>query len=330
MIGRAQSAKLRPQVRIGKAVAFTLKLLVTSACFWYLTRQINLAQVAQGVAAINVIWATFAVLAIMVQIPMVALRWEKIVDVLSNNSEQIPRQSILAITAIGIFFGQVFLYAAGDTVRAWMLAQLDRDWRLAVVSVLIDRAIGVSTLLAFGFVILLFPSALTALGGHRDAAVEIFGALLVAIAFGLLSAPYLMPLLGRWRFSRWIGTLGFAAHNVLLRSKSGWLIVGLAGSIHIFTIVSIWCIGKSLALSFPILDAAVLFALIQAVSLIPISVGGWGVREVAVVALLTTHGLSAERALFFSVCFGLVLVIGSLPGAFAWAFYSPTRLKASG
>jgi glycosyltransferase 2 family protein len=58
------------------------------------------------------------------------------------------------------------------------------------------------------------------------------------------------------------------------------------------------------------------------VALVPISISGWGLRELAVISLLGNHGIAPERALLFSVCFGLVLAVGSLPGALIWLFYS--------
>ena len=141
--------------------------------------------------------------------------------------------------------------------------------------------------------------------------------------------PYVAPILVTRRFTRGIGKLACSAHDVLLRSRRGGTIILLATAIHVLTILSVWCIGRAVGLAFPVIDAAVLFTLIVAVSLIPVSIGGWGTREVAVVALLTTDGLSMEKALFFSVCFGLVLVSASLPGAFVWAVYSPARAARS-
>jgi hypothetical protein len=72
----------------------------------------------------------------------------------------------------------------------------------------------------------------------------------------------------------------------------------------------------------PVSDAAVLFTVMIGVALVPISIGGWGLRELAVIALLGNHGVAPERALLFSVCFGLTLAVGSLPGAVAWLLYS--------
>jgi hypothetical protein len=58
------------------------------------------------------------------------------------------------------------------------------------------------------------------------------------------------------------------------------------------------------------------------VALVPISIGGWGLRELAVISLLGNHGVPPDKALLFSVCFGLTLAVGSLPGALAWLLYS--------
>ena len=83
----------------------------------------------------------------------------------------------------------------------------------------------------------------------------------------------------------------------------------------------VWLLGRAQGLVLSASDAAVLFTLVVGVSLIPISVGGWGLRELAVVSFLSDHGVAPERALLFSVCFGLALIIGALPGALAWAVY---------
>ena len=48
---------------------------------------------------------------------------------------------------------------------------------------------------------------------------------------------------------------------------------------------------------------------------------------VAVISLLGHHGVPPDKALLFSVCFGLALAVGSLPGALVWLLYSfaPSR-----
>ena len=58
----------------------------------------------------------------------------------------------------------------------------------------------------------------------------------------------------------------------------------------------------------------VLFAMV-----LPISVGGWGVREGAAVALLPIAALTTAQAFAASAAFGLMALLASLPGlALVW------------
>ena len=81
-------------------------------------------------------------------------------------------------------------------------------------------------------------------------------------------------------------------------------------------------------LALPLPDVVVMWTVMIGAVLIPISIGGWGLRELAVISLLATYGVAPERALLFSVCFGLALALGSLPGALAWLLY-PFRASSA-
>ncbi len=52
---------------------------------------------------------------------------------------------------------------------------------------------------------------------------------------------------------------------------------------------------------------------------IPISIGGWGLREASAVALWSMAGLSPEAAMASSVLYGLLSLLGALPGAIVLA-----------
>jgi hypothetical protein len=63
--------------------------------------------------------------------------------------------------------------------------------------------------------------------------------------------------------------------------------------------------------------------------ILPISIGGWGVREAAAVALLGMTGVDATSALLVSIMFGVRLVLATLPGRVVLADVegmSPSRL----
>jgi glycosyltransferase 2 family protein len=54
------------------------------------------------------------------------------------------------------------------------------------------------------------------------------------------------------------------------------------------------------------------------IQLLPVSLAGWGVREVVLVVALASFGIPAEAALATSVLLGLCLVIVGLPGGLIW------------
>ena len=230
---------------------------------------------------------------------------------------------MIAIMAITIFFGQIVPNLMGDAIRAWFLVRLGRNWRQGLESVIIDRGVGIAAMLIIGSVTLLFPSALSGLGGYRFEVLATFALLLIAGFAGLALVPYYAPLLGRFSATRWIAGFVSSSHRVLIASSAAPSIFVIALFVHLLTIMSIWSLGQAFMLNLSTIDSAVLFTLIVGIGIAPITIGGWGLREVAVTAFLNAQGIPSQEALLFSVCFGLVLVVASLPGAIALLVFSP-------
>ena len=313
-----------------KAALVAIKAAVTLGCLWYVARQVEFAKIAAVAGTLDMGWLGLAELVVMLQIPLVALRWNEILAALAAHRQRIT--AMIAVTAIGQFFTQVLPNVVGDGMRAWLLARLGSGWRNAVTSVVIDRGVGVGLMIALACGILLLPSALTALAGYRDVVLVVYGAMLMAGLIGLVLVPLLVPILERWRYTREIGAFAAAARRVLIGPRSP-AILAIAGLVHALTILIVWSLGRAQGLALPVSDAAVLFTVMVGISIIPVSVGGWGLRELAVVSVLGDHGIAPERALLFSVCFGLVFVVGSLPGALAWLLYPlppPERSPGAG
>ena len=309
-----------------KAALVAIKAAVTLGCLWYVARQVEFAKIAAVAGTLDIGWLGLAELVVMLQIPLVALRWNEILAALAAHRQRIT--AMIAVTAIGQFFTQVLPNVVGDGMRAWLLARLGSGWRNAVTSVVIDRGVGVGLMIALACGILLLPSALTALAGYRDVVLVVYGAMLMAGLGGLVLVPLLVPILERWRYTREIGIFAAAARRVLIGPRSP-AILAIACLVHALTILIVWSLGRAQGLALPVSDAAVLFTVMVGISIIPVSVGGWGLRELAVVSVLGDYGVAPERALLFSVCFGLVFIVGSLPGALAWLLYPLPQLERS-
>src|SRR5262249_30959080 len=157
----------RPSHRGGveKAAIVAAKLLVTGACFWYVSRQGGWGPVSSVITLLDFRWAALAIFVIMLEIPLAGLRWYNIVDALATRDQQMTRIAMTAATSVGLFFAQVLPNVAGEGMRAWLLVRLGSNWRTAVTSVGIDRAVGVGLLIGLGVVVLFLPARLPALGG---------------------------------------------------------------------------------------------------------------------------------------------------------------------
>jgi hypothetical protein len=204
-----------------------------------------------------------------------------------------------------------------------MLVQRGYDWRSGIASAIVDRMVGVGTLVAVCAVVLLVPSSLALLGNLRAAALMFFWTLLTAGMAGLFFVPKWAPILKRQRLISWAADLAYTAHHVLLGSPSRLAIIGLALTIHLMTVVVIWLLGRTCGIDLSVVDAAVLFGVMMTITMIPASIGGWGLREIAVTSLLSSYGVPLAQALLFSIFFGIIQIIAALPGAIVWAVYPP-------
>jgi hypothetical protein len=88
---------------------------------------------------------------------------------------------------------------------------------------------------------------------------------------------------------------------------------------HLAMIVAYLAMIRAFVDGFPLLDVASGVAFVLLLASLPVSVGGWGVREVAALAILPRFGVPADVAVIASVLLGLLaMVVAVLPIAFRW------------
>jgi glycosyltransferase 2 family protein len=302
------------------------KLGFTGICLWYVFRQFSVEALSREAASVNQVWLVLATFFAMAQGPLVGVRWAWINDAFEP-LPQAPLSSMIVITLIANFFSQIVPNVVSDALRIWLLSRIRPGWARGIISVAIDRGVGVGVLLIIGLVALTKGSAFTALSGYRSIVILTFGALLVVGAALLVCAPVYAPVFACYRSTKWIGEFVLASWQVLIKSPKSVWIFGIAFAVHLLSIADIWCVGKAFSMGLSLVDAAVLFTLMVAIALIPITINGWGLREVAVTAFLGAYGVPLQRALLFSVCFGMTLAAAALPGAIAILVYSPMKVR---
>jgi glycosyltransferase 2 family protein len=303
-----------------QSAVFVLKIAVTLACFWYLLRHVDVAELRRTFPDLHAPWAVLAVSLLIIQTPLLGLRLLQIAKILRMRGKQLTWFWITVASAIGQFFGQILPVVAGDGVRVWFLAHFGNDWRDATISVVIDRCVGIGLLLSFTLAILLLPSSFGAFDQDRGSVAILLAVIIALGLIGLLLGAALSPSLKNWRYGRWIDRFFGGARAALFGSRSV-AILGIGCAIHLLTIAAVWALGRAQGLAISPADAAVLFAVMIGVALVPFTVGGWGLRELAMVEFFGNYGLTPERALVFSMYFGLTSILASLPGALAWLGY---------
>jgi len=274
-------------------------------------------------------WTILATALLVSQTPLVGLRWLQIAKILAMHGRQLTWVWMSVAAGIAQFFGQILPVVAGDGVRVWFLGRFSNNWRDATISVVIDRCVGIGILLAFTLGILLLPSSFGAFDQDRGKVVIALAIMLIVGVTCLVLSAWLAPKLTRWRYGRWIERFFSGARAAVFGSRSA-VILGVGCTIHALTIAAVWSLGQAQGLPLSPADAAVLFAVMIGVTLVPFTVGGWGLRELAMVSLFGNHGLTPERALVFSMYFGLTSIVAALPGALAWIGLLFTRSQRVG
>jgi hypothetical protein len=110
--------------------------------------------------------------------------------------------------------------------------------------------------------------------------------------------------LPRWRIIIAAAALTADARKAFL-TVSGIRLAGLSFLTHLNLAMACLWLGNAMGIHLRLLDYVFYISLISLITSLPLSIGGWGVRESAVVALFGSSGVPPHSALAFSVLYGL-------------------------
>ncbi len=238
--------------------------------------------------------------------------------VLAALGARLPLRRTSAIGLCGSFFEQVaFGFVGGDVMRLWLLQRSDVPLRSAFCAVLVDRCFGVASIV---LLVLCGLRGLMAVVGEADQQIVV-AVLIVLVAGAGVGALGLAMLPRRWQHFPIVGDLSRLLVTVREHGSARVSLLAalcIAGATHLSNLVIIAVIGH--ALGMPV-NPAQWFSIVPAVllfSMLPISAGGWGVREAAMVVALQRLGVAPDAAVVPSIVFGLGILIITLPGGVVW------------
>ncbi len=256
-----------------------------------------------------------AAVLIAAQALVIAWRWHRIVVLLGG---RLPPKDAVQWVFLGMFFNNALpTSVGGDAVRIWLLRKSGASLVLSIGSVAIERGTGIVVL---GLMVSACVPAVWAMldGTALRVVLAWIGPSLLA---GLLVAALADRLLAGWnprglgKSLKWLGEeLRRLGTQPLVLAELAAL--GVAASLT--GLLAAYLLGESLGLQIGFPTCIVLVGGSVLLSVLPISLGGWGVREVSMVTLFGAAGASGERALALSLLWGLLPLLVSLPAGLLW------------
>jgi glycosyltransferase 2 family protein len=220
---------------------------------------------------------------------------------------------------IGAFFNQTLPSSiGGDAVRLWLVKHTGAGWRAATYSILTDRAIGLIALALIIVASLPWSYQLIADSNGRLALVFVdFAALGGGLGFLLLGhLPW------RWLKTWWptkhVHACSVIANKVIFNWRSGPKIATLSLSIHVLAVVIAWCAVRSISAPANFEQVFMLIPPIMLITMMPISIAGWGVREATMMVAFGYAGLAQMDGTVVSILFGAVYFIVGALGGLVW------------
>ena len=296
----------------------SLRALIGIGALIFLLWKIGLGETLAVLRTANLRLLGLAFGLFVVSLVIRAARWAVLLRALGL---QVPLGRLVHLYFVGAFFNS-FLPSGfgGDVVRALELTQ-DAPTTAAVGTVLVDRMTGLLVLLALGLIALPFsvarltPWLVWTLVGVAG------GGLL---AGALLLEGYLLRRLTAWlpeRFS--LSGSGFLGRLYAAVTGCGWRAIAQALAISLlFNLVNIlinFLCGRTVGIDLPLGYFFITAPLISISLMIPLSIGGVGIRDWTVVALFSPAGVSGNTAASMSLSMYAVSAVAGLVGGAMYA-----------
>jgi uncharacterized protein (TIRG00374 family) len=300
---------LRPAtlLRIAFAVIVTI----------WMIRKADPSSVAAALRNASWIWLAGAVLLVLIDRALMAYRW---MALLAPVAVRPAFRTVMRIFFVSSFVGSFLPNIGGDAVRTWSLAREGVRGSQSLASVLLDRLLGViSIVLAAVAGVPLAPALIGDALVQWAVALGVFGSL-AGLAFvfsgGLhdtLQGPVARLPIERLRqpVSRLLTALrAYDAHRSALVAV---LLASLA--VQALRILQAWMLGRGLGIDAPVVMYFAFIPVILLIMQIPVTISGLGTSQFAFAVMFARAGVAEAPAVALSLLFIALGYIGNLPGA---------------
>ncbi|NBX03213.1 MAG: UPF0104 family protein [Alphaproteobacteria bacterium] len=301
-------------------LSFLAKLALTAGALAYIFYEIDLDQLTAILHTQDMACVVVVIALLLFQILIAGLRWRHIVHALASPEQPVAlsRWAAFEMYYISIFFSCCLPggLMSSDVVRVWLAKAHKIPLTLSIHSVVIDRIIA---LLALFILVVLFLPHLAQLVGF-DARPFFFLAV-VGVAIGVWCVLRLDRALARFShiaIVSWLLHFMTGLRAVLLSPLRGIMIVSYSVSAHVIYSIAGYVLAKSMGITLSLSDAIMLIPPVILLMTMPISIGGWGAREIGFAGMLALVGVPKAAAVLLGVQLGILLIVTCLPAGILW------------
>jgi uncharacterized membrane protein YbhN (UPF0104 family) len=311
-----------------RIVLSTIKILISAALLYLALRNVNFFDLASRINIASLGWIGLAIAATFFQIFIGALRWR---EISADCGAPLTTTQATRFNLIGTFFNQTLPSSiGGDAVRLWLVARGGAGWRAATYSIFVDRAIGLIALAIVIVASLPWSYRLIDDPHGRSALLFVdFAALAGGVGF-LILGRLNWPWLKRWWATHHLHACSVIANRVIFSRARGPRLAVLSLLVHFLAVVIAWCVVRSIAAPIGFGQVFQLVPPVMLITMLPISIAGWGVREATMGLAFGYAGLMTSEGVNVSLLFGAVSFVVGAFGGLVWIFSAEKAAQGSG
>jgi uncharacterized protein (TIRG00374 family) len=238
-----------------------------------------------------------------------SIRWHIL---LRTAAIQIPAWETIKIVFLGAFISNYLPSTiGGDAIRFLSVLRFTTRRTVAFTSVILDRALNVTAMFTIvPFSLLTFYPILWS--RKLSPTIGSF-ILLVALGSSISTAGWFSRY--KHSFAGWLVKV-WAAIKIWLRSPLSLLLAFAVSWLSIFVVfLAIWILAQGMGIQVALFQVMGVTAITYILTLLPISVNGYGVREVAITTLYMDLGATLEQASTLAILTRALMLLVTLPGA---------------
>lgn len=307
-------------MKFNSHVKLAIKIFISGVLLYFIVKDVNFDEIFESFGSSNKLILVVAFSLHAVGLTISAIRWRVLLEAQGIKSKiGFLIQSYLVATFFNHFMPST---VGGDSVRAYDSWRLGENKAKAFAVVMVDRFMGLLTLLIFVIVAFFFTGKITSQIPYLNIWLIILAAGAISIIWFILFPPLKLFIKLQNNSNSIVKKVGSLFHKlgsafVQFSEKKEALLKALFLSLLLQANVVFYyfLISEALGFNIDFINYFLIVPLTIFIMLIPISLNGIGLRENALFFFLSFYGvLKSEAVTFAWLEYGMLLILGVIGG----------------